>query len=334
MTIDLVTGATGLVGHNLVRALVSQGRTVRVLVRKTSNTSLFEGLPGLQFATGDITDPASLAAAFAGVDTVYHLAANVTVTRQMTGPIWQTNVVGAENVLRAVGVGGVRRLVYCSTVDAIGLPEGSEPSTEETPWNWDRLGVDNAYARSKHEAHQRVLAAARAGLNAVLVCPAYMFGAYDTRPTSGRMIQAIARRQLPGYPGGGNNFVAVQDVVQGMLAAAGIGQAGEVYILGGVNLSYKDIFAVIAKAVGAPAPGIALPYGLARIAGWFGDRCEQLTGRDAGLNSATVKISYLPHYYSPAKAIRELDLPQPPLAVAIAQAAAWLDAHGMLSRLF
>lgn len=330
MPIDLVTGATGLVGNNLVRRLHSQNRTVRLLVRKSSRVSLFADLPGLQFAEGDITAPDSLGAAFAGVEHVYHLAAAVTVTRRMTETIWRTNVIGTQNVIQAVQASGVRRLIYCSTEDAIGLPEGAEPSSEETPWNWDRLGVENAYARSKYEAHQRVLAAARAGLNAVLVCPGFMFGAYDSHPSSGKMIQAIAGRRLPGYPVGGNNFVDVQDVVQGMLSAAQVGRSGEAYILGGVNLSYKEIFAIIAGVVHAPAPRVAIPYPIARIAGWFGDRYEQITGRDVGLNTATVKISYLRHYYNPAKAIRELGMPQTPIETAIERAAAWMRSQNML----
>jgi dihydroflavonol-4-reductase len=328
--IDLVTGATGLVGSNLVRLLLAQKRRVRLLVRKTSNRARFEGLNGLEFVEGDVNDPASLPAAFSGVEHAYHLAANVTVTPRMTDAIWRTNVTGTEAILQAARESGIRRLIYCSTVDALGLPEGPEPATEETPWNWDRLGVENAYARSKYEAHQRVLAAAKAGLNAVIVCPAFMFGAYDARPSSGQLILAVARRQLPGYPGGGNNFVDVEDVTQGMLSAAQLGRAGEVYILGGKNLTYQEIFTVIARVVGAPAPRFAIPYPIAWVGGQLGGLYERLSGRDTGLNPATARVSYLRHYYSPAKAIRELGLPQTPIETAIGRAAAWFREKGML----
>jgi dihydroflavonol-4-reductase len=330
MPVDLVTGGTGLVGSNLVRSLHAQRRTVRLLVRKTSRVSLFADLPGLQFVEGDITVPESLSAACNGVERVYHLAAAVTIKSKMTDAVWQTNVIGTQNIIQAVQASGARRLIYCSSEDALGLPEGSQSSTEETPWNWDRLGVDNSYARSKYEAHQHVLAAARAGLDTVLVCPGYMFGAYDSHPSSGKMIQAIAGRRLPGYPGGGNNFVAVQDVIQGMISAGQAGRAGEVYVLGGANLSYKEIFTIIARVVGVPPPRVAIPYPIARIAGWFGDRYEQVTGRETDLTSPTVKISYLYHYFDPAKAIRELGMPQTPIETAVAQAAAWLRSQNML----
>lgn len=329
--IDLVTGATGLVGSNLVRLLHSLKRKVRLLVRKTSNVSLFSDLDSLTFVEGDVTDLVSLNQAFAGVENVYHLAAAVTIRRKMNEAIWRANVVGTQNVIKAAQESGARRLIYCSTVDALGLPEGDEPASEDTPWNWDRLGVENAYARSKYEAHKAVLAAARAGLNAVIVCPAFMFGAYDARPSSGQMILAIARRLLPGYPGGGNNFVDVRDVAQGMLAAAQAGRPGEVYILGGANLSYKEIFTIIAGVVGVPAPRFAIPYPAAWIAGQFGDLYERTSGRDIGLNSATVRVSYLRHYYDPSKAIRELGLPQTPIDTAVERAAAWFRKQGMWS---
>jgi len=330
LPIDLVTGGTGLVGGNLVRRLISEGRAVRLLVRKTSNLALFNDLTGLQFAEGDVTNPNSLAAAADGVENVYHCAANVAVQRQMTDSIWHTNVTGTENIIRAVQAGSVRRLIYCSTVDALGLPEGKEPADEHTSWNWDRLGVENAYARSKYEAHQRVLRAVQAGLNAVIVCPTFMFGAYDSRPSSGQMILAVARRQLPGYPGGGNNFVDVEDVTRGMLSAAQIGRVGEVYILGGVNYTYREIFKIIAGVVHAPPPAFAIPYPIAWITGQLAELYERATGRETALNLATVQASYLPHYYDPSKAIRELDLPQTPVARAIERAAAWFQTQKML----
>ena len=328
--IDLVTGGTGLVGGNLVRRIIAEQRRVRILVRKTSDRTLLNDLPGLDFVEGDITDPDSLKAAVDGVENVYHCAASVTVQRKMTESIWRVNVTGTENIIQAVQASSAQRLIYCSSVDALGLPEGEAPANEGTPWNWDRLGVENAYARSKFEAHQRVLTAARAGLNAVIVCPTYMFGAYNSRPSSGQMILAIARRQLPGYPGGGNNFVDVEDVTQGMLAAAQVGRQGEVYILGGANYTYREIFAIIANVVRAPRPFFEIPYPIAWVAGTFGELIERVFGRKIGINLATVRTSYLDHYYDPSKAIRELGLPQTPIENAVHRAALWFEKHNML----
>ena len=146
---DLVTGATGLVGGNLVRALVARGRRVRILVRPTSRLDHLADVPGLEPATGDITEPETLVPACDGVEHVYHCAALVSMWPPMADAMWRVNVDGTDAVLAAVRQTGVRRLVHCSSVDAIGLPEGDAPATEETPWNWDRLGLENAYARTR-----------------------------------------------------------------------------------------------------------------------------------------------------------------------------------------
>ena len=330
LPVDLVTGGTGLVGSNLVRRLISEKRKIRLLVRKSSNIAQFFDLPGLEFVEGDITDPASLMIATDGVENVYHCAASVVLQRKMTESIWRVNVTGTENVIQAVRAGGARRLIYCSSVDALGLPEGEEPADEDTPWNWDRLGVENAYSRSKYEAHQRVLKAAQAGLDAVAVCPTFMFGAYDSRPSSGELILAIARRKLLGYPGGGNNFVDVEDVTRGMLTAAKKGRPGETYILGGVNYTYREIFAIIANLAGAPRPFFEIPYPIAWIAGQLGEFYERVTGRNPGINLATIQTGYLRHYYDPSKAIRELGLPQTPIKNAIERAIRWFQEQKML----
>ena len=239
---DLVTGASGLVGGNLVRALSSQGRRVRILVRKSSKTFHIDDISDVERVEGDITDSDSLRRAMTGVENVYHCAARVTLGRKMNGAIWQANVTGTENILVEAQRAGIRRLVYCSSVDAIGLPEDGHSSSEATAWNWDRLGVENAYARSKYEAQKRVLAAARAGLDAVVVCPTFMLGAYDPHPSSGAIILAAARNPVTIGLSGGNNFIDVEDVAAGMISAAEKGCRGEVYILGNENLTYNEIF--------------------------------------------------------------------------------------------
>lgn len=329
MALDLVTGATGLVGNNLVRQLVANGRAVRVLVRPTANLRYLADLP-VELASGDVTDLASVRRACQGVENVYHCAAVVSIWEGTAKAMQAVNVGGTKNVLLAAQETAVRRLIHCSSVDALGLPEGDQPADEETPWNWDRLGLANSYARTKYEAQQLVLAAAGRHLDAVVVNPTYMFGPYDSRPSSGRMILEIARLKLIGYPGGGNNFVDVADVVTGMINAAERGRCGECYILGNANLTYREIFVCIADCLGRRAPRLPLPYTLARVGGWFGDGVGWLTGREPAVNSTSVKMGYVNHYYTPAKAIRELALPQTPIDQAIGRAIAWFCQEGML----
>jgi len=327
----LVTGASGFLGGNLARLLIEEGHAVRVLARRTSNLACLADLGGWERVEGDITAAESLPAALAGVEVVFHCAARVEMPRRMTAAIWAANVTGTENVLAACRQAGVRRLVHCSTVDAIGLPEGDQPADESTPWNWDRLGVENAYARSKREAHRRVQAAAADDLDAVLVCPAFMFGAYDPHPSSGRLIQQAARSPFILDPGGGNNFVDVLDVARAMIAAVEKGRRGETYILGGENLPYAAIFALIRRALGLrPAPRLRLPKSMRIAAGSLGDAWESLSGHASDLNTPVARISGMNHYYDSSKAIRELGLQHSPLPAALDRAVRWLRSADMV----
>ena len=193
--------------------------------------------------------------------------------------MWRVNVDGTDHVVEACRRAGVRRLIHCSSVDAIGLPEGSAPSREETPWNWDRLGVDNPYARTKWESQRRVLAAAVRDVDAVVVNPTYMFGPWDARPSSGRMILEVAAGKAIGWTSGGNNFVDVEDVVLAMVAAAERGARGECYILGHANLTYREVFGEIARVLGVRPPAIRHPVS-ARAPRRLGRRRRRCSDRD------------------------------------------------------
>ncbi len=330
MSIDLVTGATGLVGGNLVRALLARGRRVRILVRPTSNTTHLDGLAGIERVVGDVTEPASVVDACRDVEHVYHCAALVSMWPRMADTMRRVNVVGTANVIDACRQVGVRRLIHCSSVDAIGLPESAEPATEETPWNWDRLGLDNGYSRSKFEAQERVLAAARGDLDAVVVNPSMMLGAYDARPSSGEIILGVAAGQALGWPTGGNNVVDVEDVADAMIIAARKGERGQCYILGNENLTYREIFTAIAEVLGTSPPRFPIPYALVRAAGWVGDLTAAVTGQEPRLTSHVARIAFVDHYYSPKKAVTQLGMRQTPIREAIERAVRWFRQERML----
>jgi dihydroflavonol-4-reductase len=173
--IDLVTGASGLLGSNLVRQLCIEGRRVRILVRKSSAVAHLTGLPYLETVVGDVTDLSSIQQAMQGVEYVYHCAARVSIQRKIFPLDWQTNVVGTENMILAAKSVGIERMIHCSSVDAIGLPTGPLPANEDIPWNWDLLGLDNAYARTKYESHQRVVEAAKKVFVAKRGLPGFFF---------------------------------------------------------------------------------------------------------------------------------------------------------------
>jgi dihydroflavonol-4-reductase len=331
MNTDLITGASGLLGGNLARMLVARGRGVRVLLRKNSRTFHIDDLP-LERVSGDITHMRALIAAMQGVDTVYHCAARVTVSRTMTPAVWDANVTGTEYVLRAAVAAGVRRVVHCSSVDALGLPQPGKGGASDVTarWNWPDLGLENAYARTKYEAQRIVLEAAQRGQDVVVVCPTFMFGAYDPHPSSGAMILAAARNPFLLALPGGNNFVDVEDVAEGMISAAVSGCPGQVYILGNENMTYTEVFSRISSVLGRRVPRLAVPYAVARLAGWGGDLSQRVTGKETEINTSVAKLGFVDHYFDPSKAVRELGLRRRPLEGALHRAVDWFRQVGML----
>jgi dihydroflavonol-4-reductase len=246
--------------------------------------------------------------------------------------MWDVNVNGTEHVIAAAREAGAQRLIHCSSVDAIGLPEDGTPSDETVAWNWDRLGLENPYARTKYESQKRALAANGQGLEVVVVNPAYLLGAFDVRPTSGQMILEVQAGKTVGYTRGGNNFVHVEDVADAMVAAGERGRPGELYILGNANMTYREIFTLIADVVGAKPPRFAIPYALARVGGWAGDAVSVFQRGEPAVTTATAKLGFVDHYYDPSKARRELGLRQTPVREAIERAVGWFREVGMLPR--
>jgi dihydroflavonol-4-reductase len=328
-----VTGATGLVGANLVAALSEAGHTIRATRRASSDVSALARMK-VEWAEGDLGDEAALAAAFQGAELVFHCAAAVTARRRVEPWVFDANVTGTRNVIHACRSAGVRRLLHCSSTVAVGLGRGGVPADERSPWNLAAAGLDDAYATTKRRAEELVLAEAARGLDAVVVNPGYMFGPYDSRPSSGRLLLGVVGRTLPGCSTGRNSFVDVRDVVTGMIAAAERGRAGERYILGGHNLRYGELFARIAQVAGTKPITRVIPRWLAGIPALFGDLRERLTGAEATLNGSTVAWGYERDFVvSSEKARRELDYAIRPIEEGISAALAWFRQAGMVGPL-
>jgi dihydroflavonol-4-reductase len=326
----VVTGASGLVGGNLALELLAQGHAVRATRRSAASTAHLDGHP-IDWVAGDLEDAASLRAAFAGADVVFHCAALVSIVRRVTPELVKTNVDGTRNVIEAVRVAGVPRLVHCSTVGAVGLSEDGRPCGEEAHWNFAEHGLDDGYVTTKRRAEDLIEAAVRDGLDAVVVNPTYMFGPYDAKPSSGKMIVGVVLRQAPGHTSGRNNFVDVRDVARGMIAAWQRGRRGERYILGGDNLSYAEAFGRIAQVAGVPPLRWSVPRPLAHLVGLAGDLQHWLAGKEPLVTSNSVRWGYCTTFeFSSAKAERELGYVHGPIEPAIADALAWFRARGML----
>jgi dihydroflavonol-4-reductase len=324
----VLTGATGLLGGNLAIELLRRGHTVRATKRATSKISHLSDFD-IEWVEATLGDTESLSGAFDGADVVFHCAAQVSVRANVTPQLQATNVDGTQHVLDAMRASGAGRLVHCSSTAAIGVSEDGAPCDEDSPFNMVEHGLGDGYVLTKKASEDLVRAAD--DLDAVVVNPTFMFGPHDAKPSSGSLIVDVAARKTPGYTDGGNNFVDVRDVARGMVRAAQDGRRGERYILGGLNLSYRDIFGRIAAAAGTRPPDIRLPRWAATVAGWAGDLGELITGNEGLINSNTIRWGYCSTFmFSSDKAQRELGYEISPLDDAIRDAIAWFRERGMM----
>jgi len=332
-----VTGASGFIGANLVHELCARGHRVKALLRPDSD---LRGLAGARFerVTGDVQQREPLVAAMRGCDWCFHVAASYHLWLSDYRPMYATNVEGTRQVLEAAGQAGCARIVYTSTVGCIGLPRPAGPGrlvpADETTPVAERHLV-NHYKRSKWQAEQVALELARRGLPVVVVNPTAPVGPRDVKPTpTGRVVLDFLRRALPAYVDTGLNLVHVRDVAVGHILAAENGRVGERYILGHAegNWTMKQALDTLAELTGLPAPRLRVPYLLALLAGYLSEALAALTGKPPRAPLAGVRMARHKMWFSPARAIRELGLPQTPPRQALADAVAWFQVNGYVHR--
>jgi len=322
-----VTGASGFVGGAVVRRLLEAGHRVRTLVRPTSNTLLLDGLP-VERVVGDLEDERALREGIAGCHWVFHVAALYAYWGYPWEVFYKTNVQGTRRVLELAGREGVGRIVYTSSIATLGVPRDGSPGDEETPVSLkDKIGH---YKRSKFLAEQVALELARQGLPVVIVNPAAPVGIGDHKPTqTGKMILDFLNRRMPAYVEAKLNIVDVDDVGLGHLLAAEKGRVGEKYILGGENLTLKQVLDMLAEVSGLPPVRVRIPYPVALLWAYLDVARARLNpGHIPQATPEAVRVSRLPEWYSSAKAVRELGFPQTPARVALRKAVEWYRAHG------
>jgi len=323
----LVTGGTGFIGANVVRALLHRGADVRALVRHGSDLRNLAGLD-LELVYGDLRDRRSLEAALKGCGSLFHVAAVYALWTPHRDEIYDSNVAGTVNILEAALSSNVQKIVYTSSVATIGLLADDSPGSEDIAIRPEELVSD--YKRSKYLAEQEVLKYAQRGLPVVIVNPSFPVGPWDIKPTpSGQLIVNFLRGKIPAYVDTGLNVVDVEDVAIGHLLAAEKGRLGERYILGHVNLTLAEIFQLLEQVSGVKAPRRRIPYTVAYLAACVSELVSRtITHKAPFVTLAGVKLSRKRMFFDATKAVRDLALPQTPAREALAKAVRWFRAHG------
>jgi dihydroflavonol-4-reductase len=324
-----ITGATGFVGSHVARALAAQGAELRLLVRPTSRLDNIADLRA-ETATGDLRDSESLKNAMAGCEFVFHVAADYRLWVRDPEQMYRSNVEGTRAIIRAAQESGVRRVICTSSVATIGFTREGHVVREDSPVSIkDMVGH---YKRSKFMAEEIALEAGRGGANVVVVNPTTPIGEYDIKPTpTGRIVVDFLKRKFPAYVDTGLNLADVKEVARGHLLAMEKARPGERYILGGENLTLKQILDKLAALTGLPSPKMKVPHAVAMGFAVFDQFFTGvIRGKEPRATIDAVKMGRKKMFASSAKAERELGYKSMPVEDALRRAVDWFQAHGYI----
>jgi dihydroflavonol-4-reductase len=322
-----LTGATGFVGHHVAKALAAEGAQLRLLVRKTSNLANLEGIPG-DTHIGDLADPVSLAPALAGCDAVVHVAADYRLWIRDPHTMYCANVEGTRELLRLAREAKVPRVVYTSSVATMHFRTDGLVVNEDTPVSLaDMVGH---YKRSKFLAEQEAIAAAQKGQQVIILNPTTPIGPNDAKPTpTGRIFVDFLNRKFPAYMDTGLNLVDVAEVARTHAAALTVGKPGRRYILGGENLTLKQILDKMSAITGIPSPTVKIPFAVAATYAFFEEWITgRIRGREPRATLEEVRMGRKKMYASSAHAQQELGFRIVPVYPAMRAAIEWFRAHG------
>jgi len=322
-----LTGATGFVGHHVAKALAAEGAELRLLVRKSSNPRNLDGLKG-ETVTGDLLEPESLRSVLQGCDAVVHIAADYRLWIPDPAAMYRTNVDGTRELLRMAREAGVKRFVYTSSVATMHFRTDGIVINEDTPVSLaDMVGH---YKRSKFLAEQEALHAAARGQQVMILNPTTPIGPNDWKPTpTGRIFVDFLNGKFPAYVDTGLNLVDVSEVARVHVLALTRGSPGRRYILGGENLTLKQILDKMAAITGIPSPRVKIPFAIAATYGFFE---EWITGRIRGKEPRAtleeVRMGRKKMFASSARAQQELGFRVVPVYPAMRAAIEWFRANG------
>jgi dihydroflavonol-4-reductase len=322
-----LTGATGFVGHHVAKALAAEGAQLRLLVRKTSNLANLEGIAG-ETHVGDLSEPESLRPALAGCDAVVHVAADYRLWIPDPKAMYRANVDGTRELLRMAREAGVPRVVYTSSVATMHFRTDGVVINEDTPVSLaDMVGH---YKRSKFLAEQEALRAAAQGQSVVILNPTSPIGTNDSKPTpTGRIFVDFLNGKFPAYMDTGLNLVDVAEVARTHVAALTVGQPGKRYILGGENLTLKQILDKMSEITGIPSPTMKIPFAVAATYAFFEEWITgRIRGREPRATLEEVRMGRKKMYASSAHAQQELGFRLLPINPAMKAAIHWFRANG------
>ncbi|MBI2880554.1 MAG: NAD-dependent epimerase/dehydratase family protein [Candidatus Tectomicrobia bacterium] len=328
-----VTGGSGFVGANLIRLLVSEGFTVRALVRPGSLRSHLADLPRerVEWVEGDLASPEGLRHAMEGCRRLYHVAADYRLWVPDPASMYAVNVRATRAILEEARAAGVEKAVYCSSVAVLGTSPDGTPLDESSDPGVDAL--EGHYRKSKYLGEKEALAVNADGFPVVVVNPSAPVGPWDVKPTpTGRIVLDFQRGRMPAYLDTGLNLVDVRDVCRGHLLAMARGRPGERYILGNVNLTLKQILEILAGVTGRPAPRIRIPHALVLWMAYANEALSRyVTRREPLIPLSAVRHAAHYMFYRSDKAIRELGFTPTPIEVALRDAARWFEKNGYVA---
>ncbi len=330
----VVTGAAGFVGYHVAKALAEEKQgEIFCMVRPTSEKKFINELP-VKLVEGDLRDRPSLDRILDGCDALFHIAADYRLWARNPEEIIESNVQGTENILSAAKKYGIKKVVYTSSVAAVGRPELHEAKSKEHCLGNETMDPSEThligpYKKSKFYAELVARKFAKEGLPLVIVNPSTPVGSHDIKPTpTGKLILDFLKRKMPAYLETGLNFVDVEDVARGHLLAGEKGKVGERYILGGKNLMLKELFDLLSEVSGLPSPKYKIPYWIAYSAGWITTSFAGMTGRAPLVPLDGVKMARELMFYDGSKAVRELGMPQNFIQGALEKAVHFFREHG------
>jgi dihydroflavonol-4-reductase len=326
---SLVTGATGFLGSHVARQLAARGERVRALVRPGSKSRALDGL-AVERVPGDLRDAGSLTRAMEGVSRVFHVAADYRLWAKDPREIYESNVGGTKNMLDAAVRAGVERFVYTSTVATVVIPSEDKLPNEDTRASLEDM-IGN-YKRSKFLAEQEAQRAAENGVPVVIVNPTTPVGPGDWKPTpTGKIIVDFLNGRMPAFVDTGLNLIPVEDAAAGHLLAAERGRVGERYLLGGRNMTLKEILEVLARTAGRRAPHMQIPHALAMAAGYADQFLSRMLDREPRIPLDGVRMSRHRMFVDCAKATRELSFLAGSVEAALERAVRWYEENGYVT---